>query len=324
MEKLTIIIAGSGQIGSRYLQGLAKVTVPLEIWACDISWDSLHTAKQRWLAVEHSEAHSVNFTTDFQILPKVVDLAIISATADSRPRLIQQLAKMASIRYWILEKVLAQSVEELQVIAHSIPPNTGVWVNTPMQMFPLYEQLKSKVGAGPVRAQFLDISGITCNTVHYIDYVARWNNSQVVAVNTEKLTQWVPYYNRPRFFDVAGLIDIHFSDGSWLTVSGIAHAESVDPKFSISAIRSDHEMPIWNINERGGIASSTEGEQIFAPGFILQSDLTAHVVNCIFNGQDPQLPTLAQSVAQHELFLQALINHWNKTMSTQVERLPIT
>ena len=44
----TILIAGAGQLGSRYLQGLANCQNTLDIYVQDISKQSLQIAKQRW------------------------------------------------------------------------------------------------------------------------------------------------------------------------------------------------------------------------------------------------------------------------------------
>ena len=44
----TILIAGAGQLGSRYLQGLANCQNNLNIFVLDISEQSLQIAKQRW------------------------------------------------------------------------------------------------------------------------------------------------------------------------------------------------------------------------------------------------------------------------------------
>ena len=49
----TILIAGAGQLGSRYLQGLANCRNTLDIYVQDISKHSLQIVKQRWEQVFH-------------------------------------------------------------------------------------------------------------------------------------------------------------------------------------------------------------------------------------------------------------------------------
>jgi prephenate dehydrogenase len=43
--KNKVLIAGTGQLGSRYLQGLFNTNFDIEIWAYDISEESLNRAK---------------------------------------------------------------------------------------------------------------------------------------------------------------------------------------------------------------------------------------------------------------------------------------
>ena len=49
----TILIAGAGQLGSRYLHGMANCRNILDIYVHDIYKQSLQIAKQRWEQVFH-------------------------------------------------------------------------------------------------------------------------------------------------------------------------------------------------------------------------------------------------------------------------------
>ena len=55
-----VLLVGAGQLGSRYLQGLAKVSIPLEIHVLDISESSLRIAEARWNEVDTSEKDNHN------------------------------------------------------------------------------------------------------------------------------------------------------------------------------------------------------------------------------------------------------------------------
>ena len=64
-----ILISGSGQLGSRYLQGMARCDLPLKIFVHDLSIKSLEIAKQRWEEVltkntlTMKKVHGVKFTS---------------------------------------------------------------------------------------------------------------------------------------------------------------------------------------------------------------------------------------------------------------------
>ena len=72
-----ILVIGTGQLGSRYIQGLAPCSSFLEIWWFDPSLNSLRIAKERWKSVGGSSSiHRMNWTQDYSELPKIIDLAI--------------------------------------------------------------------------------------------------------------------------------------------------------------------------------------------------------------------------------------------------------
>ena len=124
-----ILVAGTGQIGSRYLQGLAQMNERLEVWAYDISTQALEAAKNRWHEIQQNYGHQINFCCSIEVLPKSFEIAIVACTAKDRPQLIQSLSEKTNIQSWILEKLLAQSVNGLNSIASSIPKNSKCWVS---------------------------------------------------------------------------------------------------------------------------------------------------------------------------------------------------
>lgn len=317
-----IVVAGAGQIGSRYLQGLAKLAEPSEIWAYDTSQDSLDRARQCWKEVPSSLLHSFKTTSDLHEVKGIFDLAIISCTADSRPYLVSLLSKQANVRAWLLEKLLARSISGLQLIRDSIPEDAPAWVNTPMMTYPLYQQLIPRLNGAPVDARFLNITGVACNLIHYVDFVARLRNADVESVRVDGLQKWTPYVKRPSLFDVEAFMEVSYGDGSILSVSGVSSTRSNGVEFSI---RSLHDSSCyWNIYEQSGKAVSAEGEELNGQGFYFQSDSTPILVNNIFANGDPGLPTLYESLRQHEPILEAFLRHWNQVMPDNRADLPIT
>ena len=118
----TILIAGAGQLGSRYLQGLAKCQNALDIYVQDINEQSLQIAKQRWEQVFKTVypdtvsgmtppaiQHKVTFLSSIEKIPKKINIAIVATNADVRPQVVKQIVTNSEVCYWILEKVLAQS-----------------------------------------------------------------------------------------------------------------------------------------------------------------------------------------------------------------------
>ena len=92
-----ILIAGGGQLGSRYLQGLSKFRTNLDIYVYDISNDSLDLSRARWLETNPSLKHKVKYIKNLNLLPKNIDLAIISTTADVRSSVISKIKSKSKI-----------------------------------------------------------------------------------------------------------------------------------------------------------------------------------------------------------------------------------
>lgn len=311
-----VLIAGAGQLGSRYLQGLSRYLKPLNIWVYDISPDSLERARQRWDECE-GQLHPVVYIKDLADIPAKIDMVFVTTNSDVRPAIVKNIAQIASVRYWILEKVLARKISDLYDLVGATSGSAGVWVNTLMYLWPLYRALRDNSPVGkPIHARFSGIPGLACNAIHYIDYVSRWNQGRITAIETSALNgSWVPS-KRTGFFESEGEIAINFSDGSTLFISGSTKTESYRVE-----IRIDDD--IWQVDEEKGLAQ-TSGGKIISGSILRQSELIAPLLDEIFTSGSCDLPTLELSVAQHEPLLKSLMAHWNSNMPEKLDYVPIT
>lgn len=311
-----VLIAGAGQLGSRYLQGLSSYTKPLRIWVYDPSADSLGRAEQRWLECDR-QPHPVVYTDDLTAIPSLLDTAIVATNADMRLKVVENISQIASVRYWLLEKILAQRVFDLHDLARVTSDSEGVWVNTPMHLWPLYRAVREYCpGDRPINAYCGSFRGLACNSIHYIDLVSRWNLASVSSIETAALNkQWVSS-KRAGFCEVEGRLSVKFSDGSTLTLAG--SEQSTDYEVKIQA-----NGDTWEIDELKGFASSESGKIINAP-ILRQSELTAPLVDEILASGSCGLPALAVSIGQHEPLLTALLDHWNVNMPNLLDHVPIT
>lgn len=312
-----ILLAGAGQLGSRYLQGMADYEVPLDICVYDISKSSLELAQNRWLEVVNDLVeHRVQYVSDLVALPSKFDLAIVATTAQVRSDIVQNLSTKFEIKYWVLEKVLAQSVEQLLRIENSIGQTGNAWVNTPMHMWSLYSKLAEMYPhRPPVHALFEGFSGLACNAIHYIDFICRWNNSEILSIDSSGLEKlWKPA-KRNDNYEIEGEMAISFADESSLT---LRDRYGILPKAIVGI-----EGKEWRIFESEGYAVDNYGERIYGLAEF-QSQLTPHLIKSIFENGYCNLPTLAESIKQHQPFLKSLLDHWNLYMPQKKNILPIT
>ena len=314
--QLKILVAGAGRLGSRYLQGLASANISLDIWVFDVSPESLSVAERRFNEVNAIVKHTTSYTTKMSELPKRLDFAIVATNADVRVDLIEALVTRSAVRFWILEKWLAQSVADLSRLS-SLLKVEKAWVNTPRHQWKIYRRLCSSYpDRPPVDVRVDNLPGLICNAIHFVDFVCRWSHARLIAVDTSGLrTDWYES-KRLGFYESNGQLKMIFSDGSHLSLS----TEHDNLPFSISLKIGEQE---WMIDESNGLAVSADGKKIDGSAE-LQSELTAPTIRAILSGASCGLPSLAESVQQHRVMLDALTSHWNAHMPSGVGCLPIT
>lgn len=316
----TVLVVGAGQLGSRYLQGLVNAKSQLKITVVDPSVSSLATAKARWHEAGGERCHhQISWTHDLSADFGMIDLALVVTSAKGRAALVEKIAAGMYVDYWVVEKVLAQSADELEVITRATSRSRAVWVNTPRRMMVWHQCLKNVIEAnGPIAASYSgDLWGLACNSIHFIDLIAWWMDEKLESVNVSDLdSDWFES-KRDGYFEVTGKLVAHFSKGSTLTLESRDQAH-------IQPLRIDlADGTTWNLDEVNGTALSTTGDHIDG-SLEFQSQLSGRLVDDIlFQGQC-DLPTLKESASMHSIFLKAMLKHWNLSQKRNDARIPIT
>jgi hypothetical protein len=194
---------------------------------------------------------------------------------------------------------------------------SNAWINTPMHAWPLYKELvKLYPQPNKIIANFLNFRGLICNSIHYIDFVSRWTNSEIENIDVSHLNEfWIPS-KRSGFYEIEGELILKYKDGSILNMSSKTH----DNIYSVEIKINDD---LWKIYENEGYAINSKGKRI--DGAVLyQSNLTPIIVENILMNELCDLPTLTQSINQHAPLLESLTHHWNNCMEIKCTSLPIT
>ena len=90
MKNFNVVLIGAGNIGSRHLQGLAKVKFPLNITVIDPFEQSLKIAEERFYQIKTKIKHSINFSQSIKNAPNQMDLAIIATSSNIRRNVIEE------------------------------------------------------------------------------------------------------------------------------------------------------------------------------------------------------------------------------------------
>ena len=315
-----VLLVGAGQLGSRYLQGFVKSKVHLNISVVDPDTRSLEAAESRWFEAGGRYCdHKVHWTDSIPEGVKNIDLVLIVTPARGRSALVNQIASRINVRYWILEKVLAQSVSEVDVITQATIPSNGAWVNVPRRMMAWHVALREAfISKGPIRAVYLDsLWGLACNSIHFLDLISWFTGEKLSSIDTSGLDPLWLKSKRSGYFEATGKLTAHYSEGTRLELE--SRSETGAHSFQLQLA----DDTVWEIDEANGTASSSNAAQI--DGILeLQSELSGRLVDGVLLRGQCDLPTLEESAATHRVFLDAMLKHWNLSQKRSDQLVPIT
>ena len=218
-----ILLIGAGNLGSRYLQGLLYVNQKCNIYVVDNSKKTLDLIKKRIEGIE-SHHHEILFNSEIPENIHKFDLAILATTSNSRAELINKLISKYKIHFWIIEKVLAQSISELNQISNCFGKSKNVWVNTPRRIMPLYKNFKSKLEKETKSPINIEVKGgkwgLACNSIHFIDLFEWITDSRVLDIDSSLIKTWFSS-KRDGFVEAIGEMKVYLNDKSQLSLQSL-------------------------------------------------------------------------------------------------------
>ena len=255
-----VVLIGSGQLGSRYLQGLVDAKSKLSITVVDTLAESLVNARLRWIEVGgDSSFHQVHFLKHIPSDLPEIDLVLLATSSLNRADLVKSIADSSNVRFWVIEKVLAQSSTEVLSIQSATSAYSCSWVNIPRRMMKWHQSLrKCFLGHAPVSVSFSGGGwGLACNSIHFLDLVAWWTGESLVSVDCKDLDDNWHVTKRIGYYDITGSLKATFSGGSLLYLS------SKDTASNEQLLQVElNNGVVWEINENSGLASCTDGQRI--------------------------------------------------------------
>ena len=291
MKKFKILIVGLGQLGSRYLQGILTAGLSVAIDAIEPNDRSFDLA----LGLVGDDPTAVR-RVSINNLAKHYDIAIVATSAAIRAELVKQISNATNIDNWILEKILAQTEDQLDEIGRMTANTNGAWVNTPRRRTSIYRALKPSLQAGtPLK---LDVSiqnmGLGCNAIHFIDLVSWLSNAEIEHIDIQTLG-WQES-KRAGYKDFNGSLIATFTDQSTLSINSSLPSDNI--------ITLTQSGVTYDINEAKGYSCDAN----FVEGRVeYQSELTYPLIADILGGQMVDgLPTVHESIIQHKALFSAI------------------
>lgn len=322
--KKKILIVGAGQLGSRHLQGVLKVMIPIEVYVVDPSNESLIVAKERANEIDHT--HNVNYQTNWNNLPSNFDVAVVATNSNIREKIIFQLLENHKIKFLILEKVLFPEISSYGRIDEVLPKhNIQTWVNHPRRMFESYKELKKELSNTPKVFQVTGGNwGLGCNGLHFIDLFSFLASSKIRSIDTEWVDNMIQESKRSGYIEFTGTIKGVFEDNSIFQISSLKGEPSAA---TITIFDNENRYLIQEAGISGIYKFFRENNfECDSNKFEVeyQSNLSTKLVDGLLEKGTCDLPSFADACNSHIPFIEHLLSKYNQIKNIKTNNLPIT
>lgn len=322
-----VLVIGAGQMGSRHLQGLAKINQDIRITVVDPNYNALELSKKRFEEMpSNSHVCSVFYEQDISKLYDKVDLAIIATNADVRRSVIENLLSKVHVRYFILEKVVFQSTHDFEsIIALLEEEKIKTWVNCPRRMFSFFQELKKRTVNAPKVNLTVKGSrwGLGSNTIHMLDLIAFLSGQTKFEIDASNLYRQVFNTKRKGFIELGGELLAESQRGDILQlVDRRNHEISMQMFIQFNGVEIE-------VDQRGGRTCeypSGRRVEVVSKAFLvpLQSELTNFQVEEILQTGSSHLITLDESYLLHKPMLECFNRHLSSLNKKQISVCPIS
>lgn len=323
-ERYTITIIGAGQLGSRHLQGLKSMQLPMCIQVVDSSETALDVARERYEQIAtNSQIVSIDYLTRIDNLSSELDLVIIATGSKPRAAILQELLQKKTVRNLLVEKVLFPDIKSYSTI-RDLLQDKGLlgktWVNCPRRLFDGYgllqRELQNQVGPIVYEKSGLDW-GLGCNTIHFLDHFAFLTGKKGIRLDLSGLDPKVYDSKRPGYVEFTGTLAGITEQGDRIRITSSARND-VPAKLAISTGETRFEI------DEASDTIEKDGRLWGTVGMKYQSQLTGTVAEQILLHHTCGLPSYTESMALHLTFLQPLVAFYNNLVGGNGDNCPIT
>ena len=206
----SIAVIGTGQVGSRHVQGICTLAEPCALYMIDSQQRSLDLARERLNELPgKNHTHDVFAYQQLTNLPDQLDLVIIATSSSDRLQVLQELLAHCQVRNLVLEKFLFQRERDYYTAASLIARHgANAWVNCPRRLYELY-RVTGEFFKGH-QIQYLEVHGgdwgLACNGVHFADLFNYLTGSFVTKYETFELDDTISPGKRDGYIEFRGCL----------------------------------------------------------------------------------------------------------------------
>ena len=323
-----IMVVGCGGIGSRHLQALKKITIPIQIWAIDPNENSLNNTKKLLDEIPTNQnVEFIKFEKNLQDDNKNIDLCIIATSSDVRLNVLKDLLSKISIKNIIFEKILFQSEEQFKEAKNIIYKNKiNCWVNCFRREEEYWNKVKKYFSGNTNMKLYYGKPGCNMgtNSIHIIDLAAWIFNDKIKHIDNSELEKIIFKARREGFIEFSGILKTMFENGSICEYESVVGTPREEAEFEITS-----DTVRLKINEAKGEGVLYRKENNWSPekqNFYIphQSEKTQKIAEKILINEKCELTSFEESVEIHRLLINCFLNHLNKISDTKYEYCPIT
>jgi len=322
-KEIKVLIIGSGQIGSRHLQGFLKSNHKLSITMVDPNVKSLQNSKFR---AKEIKCGNPNSTVHYkQKTPKneKFKICIISTNADVRAEVAKSLLTNCLIENLIFEKILFQLDSDYRLVSKLLKKNqTSAWVNCNKRMVPFYKNIKKSLDLKKCVKMYIEGSswGMACNSIHFIDLFSYFvNSSNLKILKTNFTNRLFESHRGKNFYEVNGLMECMIENHTLK----ISCDNKRKPFWFVKIINSKNEFHIDELKgEYKTILNKYTKTQINP--YPNQSNLSLKLINDLIEHNNCELVKYEDSCKLHIPLILEIRTHLSKLLKKKLVQCPIT
>ena len=318
-ETFFLAVIGAGNLGSRYLQGLAQSACNLSIVVIDPNPRALALAKQRLAEVKGDcQIGPVEYTLTLDAIKNDLDLAIVATNADVRREVLETLLTRVKVRYLVLEKVVFQCADDFRFVRNVLSEkNITAWVNCPRRMISVFRDCQRKIlskygeDIPPISLSVIGNSwGLASNSIHFFDLLTFLAGRTAVEIDISGLDQEIYQAKRRGFIELGGHLVAESECGDRISlVDRMREGRDLEVNISLPGLTielrqltSGETAVTWlDLQEQSSTANK------FRMPF--QSELTPMLVDQILIEGSSLLTPLNESESNHIPMLDAFVQH---------------
>jgi hypothetical protein len=209
MKKNNLLLVGLGSIGFRYFEAIYKLNCFKKIYLSDLKKNNFYKIKK--YLIKKKVNLDINFISDLRKVPSNLDFVILSTTSKDRLKIFKKIIKNAKVKVAILEKVLGQSLYQINEFSKISIKRNNYFVSTLKKQELIFLYLKKKIKNQKIRKIYLKGYNwnLCCNSIHFIDLFEYILGQKTLGASFSKEGNWFKA-KRKGYMECNGKLKIYY------------------------------------------------------------------------------------------------------------------